>query len=58
MIMLLILSTHTRHAQWLLHHHLLELSDSVVMCVVLPLWVNLTVLVLHDVQLKPVLPSQ
>ncbi len=43
---------HTRHGQWLLSHHLMELGDLVVFSLVLPPLINLTLLLLNDVQLK------
>ncbi len=51
-IMLFISSSHTLHAQWLLNHHLMELCNLLVFSAILPLVLNQTLLLLHDVKLK------
>ncbi len=47
-IMFFISSTHTRHSQWLLNHHLMELTDLVTLIIFMPLLINLSLLLLYD----------
>ena len=47
-VMLWIASSATRHGQWLVNHHFMELSDLVVFSLIVPLWLNLTLLLLHN----------
>lgn len=47
MVMFLIASSATRHGQWLLNHHLMELCDLLVFSLLVPLWLNLTLLLLQ-----------
>lgn len=56
MIMAFVSSTHTRHSQWLISHHLMELADLLIFSLILPLAINLTLLVLHDIKLN-LIPS-
>lgn len=49
-LMLIIASTHTQHGQWLLRHHLMELTNLVVFSIILPLVINQTLLFLHKLQ--------
>lgn len=43
-------SNQTRHAQWLLTHHLMELVDLLILGIMAPLIINQTLLFLHDLQ--------
>jgi hypothetical protein len=49
MIIILTISfPYTRHSQWLLHHHLMEVCDLVTFSLMTPLLLNLTLLLLHN----------
>lgn len=52
LVLMIAASPATRHGQWLLSHHLLELCDLVIFSVILPFFVNITLFLLHDIQLK------
>ena len=47
-ILWVVSSSHTRHGQWLLSHHLMEVGDLVIFSIVMPLLLNLTLLLLHN----------
>lgn len=51
-IMFFISSTNTRHGQWLLSRHLMELTDVVTFSIVMPLLINLSLLLLYDCRLR------
>ena len=57
-IILVVSSTHTHHAQWLLHHHLMELCDLVIFSLILPVMINQTLLLLHNARISIPSPSQ
>jgi hypothetical protein len=46
-ILVVAAATHTRHGVWLLHHHLMELFDLIVFSLILPLFINQTLLLLY-----------
>lgn len=50
-VLLLVSFTHTQHSQWLLNHYLMEITDLIAASLILPLALNLTLLILHDMEL-------
>jgi hypothetical protein len=51
-IALFVISAHTHHGQWLKDHYLMEVTTLIVLSVIIPLIVNQTLLLLHNVRLK------
>lgn len=47
----MLISTHSRHSQWLISHHLMEIFDWVVLCGLAPFFLNLTLFVLRNLRL-------
>ncbi len=49
-LVLFLVSSDTRHGEWLLKHHLLELTDLVVFCAIIPLFIVQTLFILNNVE--------